>query len=732
MKNIFFKIGVFLILLLPILNYPPLFSPPDFGKSTVFRIIFSVLLILFACYSFFHKETDLFKRTVSSIKKGGALFYSPLILLGILIIATFFSTDVNFSIFGDPNRGGGMLTFSMLVLFSYILIFSLDKDDWKFVWNTSFFAGVVVCFFAIIQWLGVFERIPTTTRPFSTTGNATILSIYILLLFFPLLAFFIKEKKKILKWTYLSILSLFAFIILITFTRAVFIGLFLGLLYFFLFYPKKGKVLLIMRLATVVMISLSVFSVYYINTYEKPKLVEENKILNMLSNRLSVERALGDPRIGGFMIAWESVKEKPLLGYGPENFVIAFSQHYHPQMPNIEKDFPWWDRTHNLLLEMAVWGGVLAALTMFLLFVFLFLSLGKNKTREKHTLQAGVIAFFAASMFTIDSFIIYLVFFLLFSYTVFLSSKEESVIVNLEKRKIFLKYKTVFLVVSIIFLVPFLYSYSILPLLANRDINKAMAYRDAKICEKALELANEATKYDTVIDSYLYRRKTAITESCLEDNKETAFIVFELIKRVEEERPLHVQNLVDKVSYIVKVLPHLSNEERVAVIEDAQDTLELLKEITPHRYNTYLNESKINMLIGRYEEMYESSNQCLQLKEDKECYFLRAFAKAALDKEGVEEDLLSAKREGLDTKTENNLNLLTVAYANAENYERIIPIFQDLIEIDPTNAQYHLSLAVNFSEIGNYAKAREYALNAISLRPSEAERIYSFINSLPQ
>ena len=42
-----YLIGFFLILILPLINLPPWFSPPDWGKTVLFRILMSVLLFLF-------------------------------------------------------------------------------------------------------------------------------------------------------------------------------------------------------------------------------------------------------------------------------------------------------------------------------------------------------------------------------------------------------------------------------------------------------------------------------------------------------------------------------------------------------------------------------------------------------------------------------------------------------------------------------------------------------------
>jgi len=43
-------------------------------------------------------------------------------------------------------------------------------------------------------------------------------------------------------------------------------------------------------------------------------------------------------------MAWEGVKEKPLLGWGQENFNLVFNKYYEPSLYGQEV---WFDRVHN-------------------------------------------------------------------------------------------------------------------------------------------------------------------------------------------------------------------------------------------------------------------------------------------------------------------------------------------------------------------------------------------------
>jgi O-antigen ligase/tetratricopeptide (TPR) repeat protein len=59
--------------------------------------------------------------------------------------------------------------------------------------------------------------------------------------------------------------------------------------------------------------------------------------------------------------------EKPVFGWGQENFSYVFNEHYQPSMYDQEQ---WFDRTHNEFLDWLVSGGIPAFLLYTLLFIF--------------------------------------------------------------------------------------------------------------------------------------------------------------------------------------------------------------------------------------------------------------------------------------------------------------------------------------------------------------------------
>jgi O-antigen ligase len=724
-----YKAGVVVILLLPLLNYSPLFAPPAFGKSIPFKIILGLLLIFFVYDIFFSKENAVFERFITKKReKKGFAFYTPLILLFTLFTGVIFSADPNFSIFGGPSRGGGFLNFLFLTFFVYFLFFLLNKKDWGTVWKTIFFTGAVSSIVAFMQWKGVAMK--EVSRAFATFGNPTILGAFLATIIFPLLLFTIKESSKTKKWIYFSLLLLTLAGTVITFSRSALLGLATGLIYFVVFYPKKGKVVKRLKVGFASLLVVACFGVYYVNTNPLPSFVDESSFLSKFTGRLDVKNALRDPRVGGFMIGWEAVKEKPFTGYGMENFAYAFDKHYYPEAPFISRDLPWWDKTHNLPLEMGIGGGFPAMIAVLLVFLSLILVLQKKKQEqgiEHHAMQATLITFFVINFFTVDDITTYLLLSVIIAYSFYLCFKGEEVDLKkeLEKRSIYHKYQTVFFVVAIPVFILFAFLNTSM-LVANKDIIKAERYIRAGDCEKGKELADKATKRDNPISFYLLFNKAIIIEKCsqdVEDQKE----IHSILKKVIEKRPLYLRAYTSLGLTTIRIIN--DSEDRKELMDEAINSYHTTTEISPYRYFSYKNLAVLYLYSGDFKKAKENAEKCLTLKEDNECLFAQGVSLFALGKENASDALKRCDKDKYDVvrRLESILNY----HILEEESETLILFYLLLIEEKPDNPQYYSSLAAAYKNIKNYEKAREYALKALELEPRAVNTVNNFLDSLP-
>jgi O-antigen ligase len=78
------------------------------------------------------------------------------------------------------------------------------------------------------------------------------------------------------------------------------------------------------------------------------------------------------------LISWQ---EKPVLGWGQENFIHAFNKNYNPAMFGQETYF---DHPHNTYLGWLVFGGILGFLTfLFMILASVYGIIRSNFTAEK-------------------------------------------------------------------------------------------------------------------------------------------------------------------------------------------------------------------------------------------------------------------------------------------------------------------------------------------------------------
>ena len=114
-------------------------------------------------------------------------------------MATIFSLEPSFSLWGSPYRGGGFLSYSFYIIFAVLAFFILRSRDWEKVWIGAFLTGIAVSFIAIFQKFGLFSEtlFSYDYRPVSTLGGANFLALYLLLLSFLALSFSIQKIGKI-------------------------------------------------------------------------------------------------------------------------------------------------------------------------------------------------------------------------------------------------------------------------------------------------------------------------------------------------------------------------------------------------------------------------------------------------------------------------------------------------------------------------------------------------------
>ena len=149
-----------------------------------------------------------------------------------------------------------------------------------------------------------------------------------------------------------------------------------------------------------------------------------------MHNRLSF-KVLAEDLAGTRLSVWKTtikaIKEKPFLGWGPENFHIGFEKYFDPTLPPSLQRL-WWDRPHNIFLEIWVNSGIFALIFYLAFWILLFWQLQtlKNKGADiktsywAHGLQAMFLAYLVDLFFNFESFATHLISFFFIGYALYL------------------------------------------------------------------------------------------------------------------------------------------------------------------------------------------------------------------------------------------------------------------------------------------------------------------------
>lgn len=749
--NSLYLAGFFVILALPLLNLPPWFSPAQWGGVIIFRIVLTVLIFLFIWQNLFKREffSPKFSRDVKVI------IFLLLALLGIFLLATIFSLDPRFSFWGSPVRAGGFLNFIFYIIFAILAFLTLNNKAWQKIWDLVFVVGVLVSIFALLQQFGFVSKlfIPFEVRPPSTLGNPIFLANYLLLLVFLVFSFGIKERDVLKKSFYFLSFFLFLFIIFLTYTRGGYLGLFIGSLYFLFFYPKR---LLWFKIVFFALLILGVYGVYYVNTIpEFPEFIKENKLLTKAASRLLVENALQDPRISAWKISWLALGTRPILGYGPENFSVAFDKFYDASLPGIEKivERSWWDRAHNFIFDISVTAGVPALIIYLSLFGALFWQLKKTKHRKgnkyenkiiSHGIQATFIAYLTAIFFSFDTFSSFLMSLLLIAYSLNLISDTQYLPEKIQqKEKTFLlklqKYKWSIISFIFIIFIWFIWVFNLKPLYINAEINKAESLSQRSGCKEAIYKMEKILPKRSFLDAYLRLGYSKVLLDCEAQMRtpQLSLAFFnkgqQMLKENIEIRPYDTWNWLLLINFTNALIEREKNPEKIKELKDeANFYFAKASQLSPKRQEILIEGIKTDLLTKEYQKAKEKSQKCIDLNPNLgDCYWLMGLTNIYLtENEKAAENIDIAKIKGYPVYSESSAMALAKVYVDTLNYQKAIAIYLGLIKIKPREPIYHLYLALICREIGDFENAKKEALILLELSPENREEIEAFLQTL--
>lgn len=349
-----------------------------------------------------------------------------------LFISSLLAQNFVFSFWSNYERMDGLVNWLHLLAYVFVLAAYLgkNKESWQFLMRVSVFVAILVSLHALGQKLEWSWLIASSggARLAATLGNAAYVGSYLFLHLVILSYLFIlniRSKKlwALSSWVYFFSAILFIYVLVATNTRGPFLALmffvfFMALAY--LWFQRKSRPRFYYVVAG--LLCLMVFFVALLFIQKQSAWVKAVPLFQKISSI-----SLSDTSTQSRLLIWgeslRAFKEKPIFGWGEENFIYAFNKYFPTKIYHGAGSETWFDRPHNILVQHLIHGGLVAVSLYLAIFIYLIIVLYKQYKKDHdwliNFLWIGfLLSFLLQDLFIFDNLSVSVVFYLLLAFLI--------------------------------------------------------------------------------------------------------------------------------------------------------------------------------------------------------------------------------------------------------------------------------------------------------------------------
>jgi O-antigen ligase len=437
----YFKLSRFFLYLVPfatiIVTRSTLF-PFIVGKYAWFRASVGLALIFFLLGLLLKKDeaSEYEKKLLRVIK-------SPLAIATGLFTLFFFLSgmlgfDPSYSFWSNFERGEGSLQIINLFVFFILTATLFNKAHWIKMFWVAVASALLMVGYGVGAGLGWRSFVGSQFghegfRFMGSIGNPAYVAAYLIFSSFYALYIWVEKYRRKIKAKgsiFLGVtIVIFTAAFLSAATRGAFVGLMGGVLVALIYmgFSRKEwrKRTIIIGVAFIIaMVLLVQFrSTPFIQSIPGSRILDISFTATTFQHRLIM-----------WGIAWDSFKERPLLGWGPESFGYLFQRNFDPAYYEPGTPFgAWFDRAHNIFFDYLAEVGILGAgsyAAIFLIFYWKFLWNKKIKNSlslvQRGAMAAIPITYVIQGLALFDVLVIYINIFMFMAFANWLFTQNES------------------------------------------------------------------------------------------------------------------------------------------------------------------------------------------------------------------------------------------------------------------------------------------------------------------
>jgi O-antigen ligase len=682
--------GIFVLPFLTLLVMNSLFFPYITGKNFAFRFITEIIFFAWIALAFINKE---YRPKWNWILGAFGAF------ILIMLFADIFSQFPYKSFWSNYERMEGFVTIAHLFAYFVVAISVLKNKLWPRLIDTWLVASVIISMQGLLQFFGA-ARMSDGVRLDATFGNPAYLASFMLFSIFFAILRAVQAETKTRRNIYIALAGLNLFILYYTATRGAILGLLAGaglLTVLIGFFERES---LKLKKVAMVMLGLMLFSSGLFIAMRNTDVIQNNRVLSRFAN-ISLTEHTSKSRLMVWNMAIQGFKERPILGWGQESFNYVFNKYYDPKMYEQEQ---WFDRTHNVLFDWLIAGGILGLLSYLAIFGTALSYLWRRSNfhfRERAVLTALLFGYFFQNLFVFDNLISYLAFFTIIAY---IFSGSQSKLVWQKEYSVIAKQFIASAALIAFFMTAYLVNAG--GYYQGKALLQALAWRGTDVNE-SLILFKKAISYNSFgtpeVREHLSERAVGVKNSNAPDAAKQEFLSFTL-----EEMLRQVQRTPEDARYVSFTGSYLNN---IGLHEEALKYFERAQELSPRKQSFYFGRGATLMAMDRKEESLEVLREAYELEPRyDEAKMMYALALIYNKKFEEAEEMLAKVTEGrLDKR-------IVRAYYDVGNSERAIVYARKLIEQNPVSENY-VTLSVLLAELGRKSEAIEVLREAIATDP---------------
>lgn len=709
--------GLFLFPLIPLIITNSMYFPFITGKNFAFRILAEIIIGLWAILAV---------RDAKYRPKFSLISWSVLAFVVIIALADSFGVYPYKSFWSNYERMEGLATLLHLLGIFFVASSVLKTEKmWSRFFHTSIVVSVILGIYGLSQLSGATKINQGGVRVDGTLGNATYLAVYMLFHIFLTLFFIAKRyySKNVseeffsdyINYIYGAIIVLQTIILYYTASRGPILGLIGGVLIsslLIIIFEKEKRG--IKKIAVSVLAVILTMSGFFI-VLRDSDFVRNSKVLVRFSD-ISISERTTKSRFMIWNMAYQGFKEKPLLGWGQENFNYVFNKYYNPKMYDQEQ---WFDRTHNVFFDWLIAGGALGILSYLSIFFAVIYSLWKKTgwnllVTEKSILTGLLIGYFFQNLFVFDNITSYILFFAIIAYA---HSRRVSQSADFAERKeisINLSIANWILIPAIGALTIFsFYFFNYKGYMASRALIQAMIPYSQGVA-KNIEFFKKALAYGSFGDSEIREQlvQSAVRIAASDANLETKQSFFDLAVGEMKKQLIKTPNDARYHLFTGSMLTSFKQyDQGYQGLKKASDLSPNKQTIRFEIIGNLINSGKITEALKLAKETFE-----LETSSNQSRVVYAVVAIYAKDNKLADE--LLAPIQNTDYIDDRVIS----AYAANKQFRKIIPILQARIKNDPNNTQNYISLAAAYLGNGQREAAVAEIQKIIATNPQFKEQ----------